>query len=126
MQPIDASSPICTPPHPNAPFTLSLTLREIQRMCTRRLSPFLANALRTHERTDGQTDTLIEINKPHLKNFSALSVALLSLLIRGHTISPNFANSLRIHMVFLNTYFDLEVGAESPHELTKSLRIWFS
>ena len=45
---------------------------------------------------------------------------------RGHTISPNFANSLRIHMVFLNTYFDLEVGTESPHELTKSLRIWFS
>ena len=45
---------------------------------------------------------------------------------RGHTISPNFANSLRIHMVFLNTYFDLKVGAEYPHELTKSLRIWFS
>ena len=45
---------------------------------------------------------------------------------RGHTISTNFANSLRIHMVFLNTYFDLEVGTESPHELTKSLRIWFS
>ena len=45
---------------------------------------------------------------------------------RGHTISLNFVNSLRIHMVFLNTYFDLEVGTESPHELTKSLRIWFS
>ena len=38
---------------------------------------------------------------------------------RGHTIGPMFANSLRIHMVFLNTYFDLEVGTESPHELTK-------
>ena len=43
---------------------------------------------------------------------------------RGHTIGPMFANSLRIHMVFPKTYFDLKVDTESLQELTKSLRIW--